>query len=444
MSKLLANQIANYNDNGPVEAKEGINFPSGKPLQANGSAGSSGQYLVSTGTSVSWQSLPAIPAAQVNVDWNSTSGVTQILNKPILSSVAISGSYNDLINKPSIPAAQQQSDWTASSGVTFIKNKPALASVATSGLYSDLVGRPSIPVALSDFGVGSQNIDFGAYRITYSNVFASLTDLQAINANTYKGMLGTVTATGSAYFAHGGQWVRLANASELVGGGGSSITYSQSVVASANNVNLRLSGSDSTIDDILLTAGSNVSFTAVSANGFTINSTAVGATNLDALTDVVITTPSNGQVLKYNGTNWVNGTDATGGGGGTGLQSRTTANAVTSSLTNNGSDNITITAAKTYALLKIQTSASAWVTLYTDAASRTADSGRTRLVDPAPGSGVLAEVVTTGSQTVLMTPAVYGFNNDSTPSSAVYAKVVNISGSTSAITVTLTYVPLEA
>lgn len=37
-------------------------------------------------------------------------------------------------------------------------------------------------------------------------------------------------------------------------------------------------------------------------------------TNLDSLTDVIVTSPSNGQVLKYNGTNWVNGADATSGG----------------------------------------------------------------------------------------------------------------------------------
>jgi hypothetical protein len=35
--------------------------------------------------------------------------------------------------------------------------------------------------------------------------------------------------------------------------------------------------------------------------------------SLDNLTDVVVTTPSNGQVIKYNGTNWVNGTDSSGG-----------------------------------------------------------------------------------------------------------------------------------
>jgi len=39
-----------------------------------------------------------------------------------------------------------------------------------------------------------------------------------------------------------------------------------------------------------------------------------GASALDDLSDVVITTPSTGQVLKYNGTNWVNDTDATGSG----------------------------------------------------------------------------------------------------------------------------------
>jgi hypothetical protein len=35
--------------------------------------------------------------------------------------------------------------------------------------------------------------------------------------------------------------------------------------------------------------------------------TASGATTLDELTDVVITTPSTGEILIYNGTNWING-----------------------------------------------------------------------------------------------------------------------------------------
>lgn len=42
---------------------------------------------------------------QVNADWNSTNGLSQILNKPNLATVATSGNYNDLINKPSIPSS---------------------------------------------------------------------------------------------------------------------------------------------------------------------------------------------------------------------------------------------------------------------------------------------------------------------------------------------------
>lgn len=45
---------------------------------------------------------------QVNADWNATSGVAQILNKPTLSTVATSGSYNDLSNKPTIPTTPSQ------------------------------------------------------------------------------------------------------------------------------------------------------------------------------------------------------------------------------------------------------------------------------------------------------------------------------------------------
>lgn len=44
-----------------------------------------------------------------------------------------------------------------------------------------------------------------------------------------------------------------------------------------------------------------------------------GSVNLDNLTDVTITTPTSGQVLKYNGTSWVNGTDNTSSGGSSNL-----------------------------------------------------------------------------------------------------------------------------
>ena len=93
MSKILANEIANYGDNAPIDLKEGLNIPAGKPIQAAGLSGTSGQVLSSTGTSINWitpfdgdytslTNKPTIPAAQVNADWNATSGVAVILNKP--------------------------------------------------------------------------------------------------------------------------------------------------------------------------------------------------------------------------------------------------------------------------------------------------------------------------------------------------------------------------
>jgi hypothetical protein len=65
---------------------------------------------------------------------------------------------------------------------------------------------------------------------------------------------------------------------------------------------LTAGGTTGTNGQVLQSTGSGVQW-----------ATASGASNLDSLTDVVITTPSSGQVLKYNGTNWINDTDSTGG-----------------------------------------------------------------------------------------------------------------------------------
>ena len=61
-----------------------------------------------------------VPAAQVNSDWNASSGVAEILNKPTLGTMA----------------AENASDYTPTS---------SLATVATSGDYDDLTNKPTIP-----------------------------------------------------------------------------------------------------------------------------------------------------------------------------------------------------------------------------------------------------------------------------------------------------------
>ena len=151
-------------------------------------------------------------------------------------------------------------------------------------------------------------------------------------------------------------------------------------------------------------------------------------------TDVTISAPQANQILEYNGSAWVNTTNSAG------LQSRTTVSA-TNSIAANGIANISMTTPKTYALLSIETSHAAWVTLYSDTASRTADSSRNETTDPVAGSGVLAEVITSGSTTQLITPASVCFN--SAGANTTYLKIVNKSGGTANVQVILTYVSLE-
>jgi len=54
-----------------------------------------------------------------------------------LATVATSGSYDDLTNRPSIPSAQVQSDWDATSGLGQILNKPTLGTAAAADLDTD-------------------------------------------------------------------------------------------------------------------------------------------------------------------------------------------------------------------------------------------------------------------------------------------------------------------
>ena len=133
------------------------------------------------------------------------------------------------------------------------------------------------------------------------------------------------------------------------------------------------------------------------------------------------------------------------GGGGSSLQSRTTKDGVTGFLIDGGQASVDITGFKGYALLKVYTSRAARVRIYTDDASRTADASRAEGTDPTADAGVVAEVITTtANETVLISPGAFGFNNESTPTTTIPTMITNKSGSTQAITVTLTLLQLES
>ena len=100
-----------------------------------------------------------IPEDPVQADWTETDNteLSFIKNKPTLATVATTGDYNDLINTPSAPLAQVNSDWNATSGVAEILNKPNLATIATSGDYDDLSNKPTIPTVDDSVTSGNMN-----------------------------------------------------------------------------------------------------------------------------------------------------------------------------------------------------------------------------------------------------------------------------------------------
>lgn len=122
---------------------------------------------------------------------------------------------------------------------------------------------------------------------------------------------------------------------------------------------------------------------------------------------------------------------------------RDTISGTTSTIANEATANMTLSGYKGYLLYKIQTSAAAWVRVYTDVTSRSNDSSRTQSEFPEDGSGVVTEIITTGAETVLISPGVIGFNNESPVTNTIPLKVTNLSGSSAAITVTLTAVQME-
>mgnify|MGYP004544944931 CR=1 FL=1 len=128
----------------------------------------------------------------------STSGsYTDLKDKPTFATVATSGSYNDLANKPTIPAAQQQVDWNSTTGITSIANKPTLATVATSGAYSDLSGTPTLSTVatsgdytdlsnkptINDLTTTEQQaaLNSGATSTNITQITTNKTDISTIN-----------------------------------------------------------------------------------------------------------------------------------------------------------------------------------------------------------------------------------------------------------------------
>jgi len=192
--------------------------------------------------------------------------------------------------------------------------------------------------------------------------FDTLVELTAVSPSTWHGMVAHVHETGRIYFAHAGAWAPVANLSDLN-------IFSTIAVAGQTSV-----VADSATDTLTLVGAGGITIT-TNATTDTITITGSGGGgNLDSLSDVVITSPTTNQVLKYDGSNWVNGTDATGGGGATSDsfttiavagQSNVVADSSTDTLTLVASTGISITTNASTDTITIASTVSSGATAFT-------------------------------------------------------------------------------
>lgn len=324
--------------------------------------------------------------------------------------------YSEILNRPTIPPAPVQADWSEPdiNALSYIKNKPSVpTTVAT--LTDVNISGPAIGHALRWNGTGWINQAVIESPVTN---YDSLTDVTI-----------TSPAVGQIVRYNGTSWINSKlNYTDLNG------TPTLATVAT--------SGSYSD-----LTGKPDLSVYLTSQVSSDWNATTGVARILNK--PVLSTVATSGSYSDLSGKP-VLATVATSGSYNDLLNKpssfapqRTTVSGTTTTIADGASANLTVVGYKGYVLYKVETSAAAWVTLYTDTNSRSNDTARAETTDPTPGSGVIAECITTGAETVLFTPSTLGFNNDTTPSTNIYLKVANKSGSSAAITVYLTILQLE-
>ena len=189
-------------------------------------------------------------AAAINDDANFASTVTNSLSlKAPLASPAFTGT-------PTAPTAAAGTNNTQIATTAFVNSKIELTDLSvtqnsasgtgtlsydnSTGVFSytppasvnfaNLTGKPTTVAGygITDALTTGADADIGSNdfittgKAYFANMFSNVSNLPS--ATTYHGMFAHVHATGAAYFAHGGNWIRLANQSEVFSGAFSSLT----------------------------------------------------------------------------------------------------------------------------------------------------------------------------------------------------------------------------
>ena len=218
-----------------------------------------------------------------------------ITGKPTLSTVATSGSYNDLLNKPTLfdgTYANLTGKPTLFDGTyANLTGKPTLATVATSGSYNDLTNKPTI--------FSGSYTDLTNKPTLFDGTYANLTGKPTLSTVATSGSYNDLTSKPTLF---DGTYANLTGKPTLFSGSYTDLTNKPTLF---DGTYANLTGKPTIPTDV---------------SNLTDTNNLLGAGALSQLDDVVlnINTLTTGQVLKYDGTNWVNATDATSGTGGGG------------------------------------------------------------------------------------------------------------------------------
>ena len=200
---------------------------------------------------------------------------------------------------------------------------------------------------------------------------------------------------------------------------------------------------------ILSTSASAIAIASPTSLGGIKNGTTINIDQTTGIANIVPATTSQlggviiGSGLAVTAAGVLSATGGGGGGGGT-LSSRTTVSGTTILLAPGTYDTLDLVGFKSYVLMQINLSDAAWCRIYSSSQARTNDVNRNVGEDPDPGSGVLAEVITSGqNQQQIITPFTVGGNTESPVSTNIYVTVENLSGANTTITATLTILQLE-
>ena len=327
--KVSGVEVATTNDSRLSNTRTPSDDSVTEPKLAVSNSPSNGDFLSWNGTSLTWEEQESAPVSSVNGDIGDVTVTkadvglgnadnTSDANKPVstatqealsekanstdLSTVAITGSYSNLLDKP------VYSTVATSGSYADLTNKPSLSTVATTGSYADLTNKPTIPTAgvvSGTYAAGDDNRINGAIQ---KSVTTSKGDILVATASATVDRLGVggnnqvLTVDNSQ--PQGIKWADLPAAS----GGRSRVIQSVST-------NMTASSAASTDYVLAVTASVTITLPAVSGsgNGYTIKNisgsvvtvAASGSDQIDAESQMILQNMQSYTLYDIGAATWI-------------------------------------------------------------------------------------------------------------------------------------------